>query len=67
MQVAASLEQLPQQYRTAIELRYVDGLKLREIAELMDTSVGAVAGYLRRGVETMNELLPASLRRSLES
>ena len=65
--VAAGLEQLPDDYRTAIELRYVDGMKLREIAELMETSVGAVAGYLRRGVDTLNELLPASLRRSLES
>lgn len=67
LQIAASLEQLPEQYRTAIELRYVDGLKLREIAEQMNVSVGAVAGYLRRGVDTMNELLPASLRNSLES
>jgi RNA polymerase sigma-70 factor (ECF subfamily) len=65
--VAISLEQLPDDYRTAIELRYVDGLKLREIAEQMEVSVGAVAGYLRRGVQAMHECLPASVRKSLES
>ncbi len=57
--IAEVLHALPDSYREAISLRFIDGLKLAEIAARMGTSVGAVAGYLRRGLETMQQQLPA--------
>lgn len=65
--LASALEELPSEYRGAIELRFVDGLKLREAAEKLNVSVGTVAGRLRRGIEMLHRHLPSELGELLES
>lgn len=57
--VAKALEQLPQQYRQAIELRYLHGEKLDEIAMQMGRSKLAIAGILKRALTALRDLLKA--------
>ncbi len=64
--LASALQQLPDDYRHAIELRFLDGRKLKEIADDMDSSVGRVAGLLRRGLDELHRLLPIQLKEELE-
>ncbi len=60
--LAQSLELLPDQYRVALEMRFVDGKRIRDVAAQLDTSVGTVAGRLRRGLQMLRELLPAEMQ-----
>ncbi|MFG0288915.1 MAG: sigma-70 family RNA polymerase sigma factor [Rhodopirellula sp. JB044] len=51
--LAAAVEQLPDGQRQAIELHYLAGLKLAEVAEAMDKTNGAIAGLLHRGMKQL--------------
>lgn len=64
--LAQALEQLPHEYRVAVEQRFIDGRRMREIAEQLETSVGVVAGRLRRGLELLRDRLPDELQEFLE-
>lgn len=64
--IAAALQQLPDDYRRVIELRYLDGKKIREIAESMDASLGRIAGLLRRALDDLYTVLPEELRAEFE-
>lgn len=57
VQVAAAVAQLPDDQRTAVELRHLQGFPVEAIVELMQRSPASVAGLLRRGLETLRELL----------
>lgn len=57
--VAEALERLPEQYRVAIELRYLQGETLDYIATKMGRSKLAVAGILKRALATLRDLLKA--------
>ncbi len=59
LQLAMALEKLPADQSTAVELRYIEQLQLQEIAVRMERTVGSVAGLIRRGVEALQQLLPA--------
>lgn len=59
IELAGALEKLPDTQRQAIELQYFHGLKLKEIAEIMDKSTSAVAGLLHRGLAAMRAILEA--------
>jgi RNA polymerase sigma-70 factor, ECF subfamily len=48
---------LPAKQRTAIALRYVGDLTLREVAEAMRVSEGTVDQHLRRALRTLRETL----------
>ncbi len=61
LQLAQALEQLPDDQRTAVELRYLGQQSLQAIATEMERSVGSVAGLIRRGVEALHAFLPADL------
>jgi len=41
-------------------MRYLDGCKLREIADEIGCAVGSVAGLLRRGIDKIRAELPES-------
>lgn len=53
----AALEQLPEGYREALRLRYVENLPSKEIAERMGKSDGAVRVMLTRALDKLQQLL----------
>ena len=52
-ELAAMLETLPETQRQAIRLRYLEGCSVRDIAEVMAKTEMAVAGLLKRGLQTL--------------
>jgi RNA polymerase sigma-70 factor (ECF subfamily) len=61
MQVAAALQALPDDQRTAVTLRYLVGMTLHEVADQMGRTVKSVNGLLDRGKEALRASLPDSL------
>ena len=55
--LASALASLPEAQREAVEMRYLQGLSLTEIATQMARTPGAVAGLLHRGLDAMREHL----------
>lgn len=59
--VLHAIEELPEDLRTAITLREIDGMSYEEIAEVMDCPIGTVRSRIFRARETVHEQL-ASLK-----
>ena len=57
LRLARALAQLPEQQRQAVELRHLQGLSLKEIAESLGATKTAVVGLLHRGVVKLRKLL----------
>ena len=57
-----AFEQLPEDSRRALHLRYVDGLPSKEIAEAMNKSDGAVRVLLTRSLKKLEAILSESPR-----
>jgi RNA polymerase sigma-70 factor (ECF subfamily) len=57
VQLAQAMARLPQSQRDAIELHHLHGLSLRDTAEQLGCTGGAVVGLLRRGLVKLRELL----------
>lgn len=55
--VGRALTQLPTQQRTAVVLRFYEGLSQAETAEVMGCSVGAVKSNCARGLDRLRTLL----------
>ncbi len=55
--VVSTVEQLPEELRTAITLREVDGLSYEEIASAMDCPIGTVRSRIFRAREAIDEQL----------
>jgi RNA polymerase sigma-70 factor (ECF subfamily) len=55
--VFATVEELPEELRTAITLREVDGLSYEEIAEAMECPIGTVRSRIFRAREAIDEKL----------
>jgi len=51
------LDELPELYREALLLRYVEGLSPKEIAEVVGESENVVSVRIHRGLKKMRELL----------
>ena len=64
VRLADSLAMLPQDQRTAVELRHLQGRKLVEIGEHMNRSAASVAGLLQRGLRTLRKGLEESWLRT---
>jgi RNA polymerase sigma-70 factor, ECF subfamily len=59
LHLAEALEQLAPDQRNAVELRYLQGLSVGEVARQMEKSKEAVAKLLFRGLKRLRELLPS--------
>jgi RNA polymerase sigma-70 factor (ECF subfamily) len=57
IRLATALSRLPEDQRTAVELRHLRGLSVPEVGEVMGRSTPAVAGLLLRGVRKLRVLL----------
>ena len=57
LHLADALAQLPEEQRTAIELRHLQGYSVPAISELTGRSVASVAGLLRRGLKRLRRRL----------
>ena len=53
MTVNAAMDKLPEELRTAITLREVEGMSYDEIAELMDCPIGTVRSRIFRAREAI--------------
>lgn len=60
LKLAAALNELPEDQRTAVELRYIGECSLEEIGAFMDRTTPSVAGLLRRGLQDLREGLARS-------
>jgi RNA polymerase sigma-70 factor (ECF subfamily) len=56
-EILRAIEELPEEYRTAVVLSDVEGLPYNEIAELMDVPVGTVKSRLFRGRRQLQRVL----------
>jgi RNA polymerase sigma-70 factor (ECF subfamily) len=57
LRLAEALAQLPEDQRLAVELHYLRGCPLAEIASQMDRTKGAAAKLLYRGIDKLHSLL----------
>src|SRR5262245_24041045 len=57
LRLAEALEQLPEAQRTAVELHYLRGWPLADIAEHLGRGKSAVAGLLHRGLDKLRACL----------
>jgi RNA polymerase sigma-70 factor (ECF subfamily) len=57
MRLAQALEQLTEERRTAVELRTMHGLSLKETAKLMGKTKAAVAKLVERGIADLHDLM----------
>jgi RNA polymerase sigma-70 factor (ECF subfamily) len=55
--LAATMAELPALYREALTLRFEEGMKLEEIAEVTHTPLSTVKSRVRRGLEAMKQKL----------
>jgi len=55
--VTNALNQLPTQQKTAFVMKHYEGLKIREIATIMNLSDGTVKRYLFRAIEKLRPML----------
>ena len=55
--LAAALQDLPDDQREAVRLRYLEGRSLAEIARRLDRSVVAAAGLVKRGLIQLRKVL----------
>lgn len=60
LRLAKAIESLPENQRTAVELRHLQGMKLREVCDAMDKTSDAVVSLLRRGLKTLSATLTES-------
>lgn len=51
------LRDIPDQYREAVVLRYIDGLSPKEMAELLETTENVVSLRIHRGLKALRKIL----------
>jgi RNA polymerase sigma-70 factor (ECF subfamily) len=57
VKLADALDRLPQDQRTAVRLRHLEGWSLAEIAEHLNRTPAAAAGLIKRGMEALRSNL----------
>jgi RNA polymerase sigma-70 factor (ECF subfamily) len=61
-----ALDSLPENQRTAIVLSKYDDLSQKEIAEIMNTTEGAVEALLQRAKKNLREKLSGSVQKKIK-
>lgn len=57
LQLSAALAELPEDQRLALEMHYLQGCTVADVAEQMGRTERSVAGLVRRGLQRLRELL----------
>ncbi|MET1249521.1 MULTISPECIES: RNA polymerase sigma factor SigW [Sporolactobacillus] len=57
--VQNEIKKLPEKYRSAVVLKYIEDLSLKEISEIMDIPVGTVKTRIHRGREMLRKMMMA--------
>ncbi len=57
IELAEALARLPEDQRTAVELRYLNGLAVPDVANQMGRSTVSVTGLLYRGMKALRDLM----------
>jgi RNA polymerase sigma-70 factor (ECF subfamily) len=60
--IASLVERLPERYRAPLILRYVEGLKLEEVATILKQPVGTTKSNVHRAINALREALTDSRR-----
>jgi RNA polymerase sigma-70 factor (ECF subfamily) len=60
--LATLVADLPRRYRTPLILRYVEGLKLDEVAEILGQPLGTTKSNVHRGINALRESITQSRR-----
>jgi RNA polymerase sigma factor (sigma-70 family) len=66
LDLASAVAQLPRRQREAVSLRYFGDLSERDVAALMDVSLGSVKTHIHRGLATLREQLGDAWRSGAE-
>ncbi len=64
--IASLVAGLPERYRAPLILRYVEGLRLEEVARVLKQPVGTAKSNVHRGVNALREALVASRREGVK-
>src|SRR5262245_21381985 len=64
LRLAAALARLPEEQRTAVELRHLQGCSVPVISRMTGRSIASVAGLLRRGLQRLREQMEETPRGS---
>ncbi len=57
MRVLTALEQLPEEHREALRLRYLEGMPSKQIADKLGKSDGAIRVMLTRSLAKLQQIL----------
>ncbi len=64
-ELAAQVAALPDRYRAAVVLRFIEGLSYAEMAEALSQPVGTVKAHVHRGIEQLRQRMLAMRDREL--
>jgi RNA polymerase sigma-70 factor, ECF subfamily len=65
--IADLMAALPERYRAPLQLRYVEGLRLEEVATVLRQPLGTTKSNVHRGINALREALSKSRREGVRS